>query len=985
MQIKFDSNQTHQLEPIKAVLDIFDGQIHLDDTDLDEIYLKTVESDDQIENFSGLSGFRNLLTVENRKIFEKCQSVQKSKGLDIIKKADFEKNGLNFTIDMETGTGKTYVYLRTVFELNKKYGFKKFIIVVPNVAVREGVLKNLEITKVHFKNLYEITTPDFFVYDSDKLNYVYNFVSGETIQIMIINIQAFNKETAIFNQPHYKLNGYSPQRVINETSPIVIIDEPQIIDNTEKGKDAIKSLNPLFVLRYSATHKELYNQIHSLTPIDAFEQGLVKQIQVVGITSENEYNSAYIKLLELDNKNGIRAKIRINRNFIDGAKKDEIWVKAGDNLFNKSGDREEYLNGFEVMEIMTGDGGFVELSNDVLRLGDEIGGIKNELVRTQIKSLILSHFEKQRQVDGKLKVLSLIFLDKVNNYRIYDESGNSTNGLYANIFEEEYNAYIEKRKIKNSFDVNLVHDGYFSQDKTGKNKGIYKDTKGDAKVDADTYNKIMKDKERLLSMDEPLQFIFSHSALGVGWDNPNVFQICTLNETNSSIKKRQEIGRGLRLPVDINGERVRDEDINILTVITNESYTDFANKLQKEFEDDSNIIFGRIKRNSFINMVQSSGEIIEHTSQESEDLFDLLNENGFINENGKILKKELNEVELLKVLPLEYQENTEAIINKISDLTSISKFVKQKSDQKIIKLKYSHKQLIEDENFSKLWSKISQKTNYRITINSDTLIQGCVNKLNENLKSVNKIKITKKIGKFTSTSEGITTEEIGNRSDPIDYKGNIPNLISLIKNKTELKRETIKKIIKGHNYLDSIFDNPQEYVERTIQIIQDELKNSLVNGISYHKLENEFFDYKDFKLEYPINHQNYVEVKNSIYDNIVYDNSNVEKNFANWCEKKSGKDGNIKLYFKIPSWFKIETPVGTYNPDWAIVWDEEPTILYLVRETKSTRNISSLRGVESDKISCAKKHFEAISPEDVSFYDTAIPDKKDPNEFDICI
>jgi type III restriction enzyme len=985
MQIKFDSNQQYQLNAINSVVDIFDGQLHLDSTEIDTVVLPDRGSD-LLQ--SGLTLFTNRLSLSNEQILSNLNNVQSSAGLIVSSERDLDANGLNFSVEMETGTGKTYVYLRSIFELNQKYGFKKFIIVVPNLAIREGVLKNLEITKKHFKEIYSIPTPDFFVYDGAKLNKVNDFANSESIQIMIINIQAFNKDTAVFNTDHYKLNGYSPREVISETRPIVIIDEPQIVDNTTKGKEAIASLKPLFILRYSATHRELYNQVHRLSPIDAFEQKLVKQIQVDDIKAENEFNNAYLKLVEIDNKGGIRAKVSIIKNLVEGSKKEDIWVKAGDNLFEKSNGREEYQNGYEIVEIMAGDEGWMEYTGGVLQLGDEIGGIKNELVRIQLKTLIKTHFDKMRQVDGRLKVLSLIFLDRVANYRLYDENNQATKGLYAQIFEEEYANYIKKFNPKNALPVDLVHDGYFSQDRGGKSKGVFKDTKGDAKDDADTYNKIMRDKEKLLSIEEPLQFIFTHSALGVGWDNPNVFQICTLNETNSTIKKRQEIGRGLRLPVDIYGERVRDENINVLTIITNESYTDFASKLQREFEEDCGIIFGLIKKDSFVGMLSKlsdeHGDGLEspdfgELEMGSTSIYEALEKSKVISNTGKIIKKDISESDILEYLPEEQKSNVSQIINRLQEISSIKTIIKPKVEPKVIKLKYTHGELAKLQEFADLWSKISQKTKYKIDFDVDEVMRQSIHILNDQLVSVSKVKISTTRAKVSNTREGVKTEEISKRSDNVAFKTDIPNLLTRLHKITQLKEESVAQLLAGHKYVNCIFDNPQEYMERASQIILDKLKEMYVNGVVYEKIEGDFWQMTKFQPTYEISHQNYVDVKHSIYDAIVYDNSNVEKNFALWCDQMSGENGNIKIFLKLPDWFKIPLPFGknkNYNPDWALVYENDPDKLYLVRETKSTKKLSELRGVENFKINCAKKHFEAISNGNMQMFDVAIPNSR---------
>lgn len=524
----------------------------------------------------------------------------------------------DFTIEMETGTGKTYVYLRSIFELNKKYGFSKFIIVVPSLAIKEGVYKSLQMTEQHFKEHYDNVQYDYFIYDSQKLGEVRNFATNDCIQIMVINIDAFRKsfddpskpdKANIIHRPNDRMSGSKPIEFIQSTNPIVIIDEPQSVDSTPKSKEAIKSLKPLCTLRYSATHREKYNLMYKLDSIDAYEQKLVKQIEVASIHVQDGHNKPYIKLLKVNNKKSpIQAYIEFDK-MQSGKVKPKVkkWVRSGDDLHELSKGRPVY-EGYIINEIFCEEGNeFIDFTSKegFLRLGEAIGDVNDdEFKRLQIRKTIEEHLNKELVLVPKgIKVLSLFFIDKVSNYRAYDENGNPEKGKYAQIFEKEYQKLIKSpkyttlwEKVETDTPVEKVHDGYFAMDKKKDSKGenFFKESKGAGKTVADgsAYELIMKKKEELLSFKSKLKFIFSHSALREGWDNPNVFQICTLNETGSLMKKRQEIGRGLRIAVNQDGERVYGFDVNTLTVMVNESYEDFVSQLQKEIEEDEGIKFG---------------------------------------------------------------------------------------------------------------------------------------------------------------------------------------------------------------------------------------------------------------------------------------------------------------------------------------------------------------------------------------------------------
>jgi type III restriction enzyme len=531
-------------------------------------------------------------------LVKNIQAVQLRNNIKVLNEEDIIKNGWNFSVEMETGTGKTYTYIRTIYELNKTYGFKKFVIVVPSVAIREGVVKNLEITNSHFQSLYENPPINFIMYDSRNVSTLRNFASSNAIQVLVINIDSFAKDTNVINT--VRETGIKPIEYLQVTRPFVIVDEPQNME-TDIRKAAIENLSPLCTLRYSATHKYPYNLLYSLSPVQAYDRGLVKQIEVDGITTEGNYNAAYIQLKGIQQgKRSIKAKLSIYRNEGGAVQQKDITVDLGEDLFELSGGRDMYKDGFILNEI-NGKEQYVVFSNGtMLETGQTQGGLTDEIMKFQVERTVQHHFEKVKNLKAKgIKVLSLFFIDKVANYREYNEDGTTGKGKFALWFEEAFDKYnkIYKGIIPNT--ASEVHNGYFSGDKkgTGKDKREeWTDTKGTTAKDEDTYSLIMRDKEKLLGMDEPLQFIFSHSALREGWDNPNVFQICTLNESKSEMKKRQEIGRGLRLPVDSTGQRVQDKRTNVLTVIANETYEAFSEALQKEIEDETGIEFkNRIK------------------------------------------------------------------------------------------------------------------------------------------------------------------------------------------------------------------------------------------------------------------------------------------------------------------------------------------------------------------------------------------------------
>lgn len=952
MKIKFDSTQAYQIQAVNSFIDLFDGQ-PLQQADY-TIEINPTEETTQTSMFRSEMGIGNNLVLSRDTIFKNLRLVQEKNDLDPATHEDFDKNGLNFSVEMETGTGKTYVYLRTIFELSQKYGFKKFIIVVPGVAIREGTLKNIEITADHFRALYNNIAFEHFVYDSKKANRLRQFATSNQLQIMIINIDAFNKDTNIFNQERNQLNGFSPREFINAVRPFVLIDEPQSVDNTTKAQEAIKSLNPIAIFRFSATHKNLYNLIYKLDPVKAYELGLVKQIVVASVTGVNAQNDAYIKLLEVNNKAGIKAKIRLQVQGNAGVKEKDIWVKQNADLFQLSNERESYKNGFEVLDISAEPGNeFIDFTSGRLYAGQERGGITEDLVEVQIKNTIKKHLDKELQLKGKgIKVLSLFFVDKVINYRVYGADGKAFPGKYAALFEQHYNELIKLPQYQelNIFPVDKIHDGYFSADK----KGVYKDTNGNTQADDDTYAKIMRNKEQLLSMDEPLKYIFSHSALREGWDNPNVFQICVLREVGSTKERRQTLGRGLRLPVNQIGERVKDENINKLTVIARESYTDFASGLQKEYEEDCGVTFGKVPKLAFAKLTETIGDEDKMLGRDkSESIWAALISNGFIDDTGKI-QRAFNPAKagFTLMLPDSFAVAEHEIIDILQSY-QLNRYIKEDTAPKRLKL---NKEIFLDPEFENLWKRISHRTTYEVDYSTDTLIANAIKAITT-MDKIEATKVSYREAELDIDIAGITMQETRANYHTLNYSGSIPDILGYLQKETELTRSTLVKILSGSNRLKEFAINPQKFMDATAVIIKRELYRLMIDGIKYEKLiagktewsmqlirDEELKDYFEQSLK----------VNKSVYDSVIYD-SEIERKFAEELDKRK----DIKLFVKLPSFFKVETPIGTYNPDWAIVKHDDDTI-YLVRETKSTKNYEKLRNSEADKIKCGRKHFEAI-------------------------
>ncbi len=966
MELNFESNLEYQQDAIGSIVDLFKGQASDNSPFQLGSFYRTTTLDDYGKNENVNIGIGNRLDLREDILLKNIKEVQLRN--EITPSENIDKNKLKFTVEMETGTGKTYVYLRSIFELNKNYGFTKFIIVVPSLAIKEGVKKTLDITQNHFKGLYDNPIYNYFVYDSSKLNNIHNFVIDNNINIMIINIDSFNKDLNLINQEQDLLQGRRPIDLIAQTNPFIIVDEPQSITAKKNGKGerAIEKLNPLCTISFSATPpKNSENYIYKLNAVDAYNKKLVKQIVVDSILSHNDHNSPYMKLVDVKSK-PYSAKIELDVNVKGSIKRKIVTVKDKNDLSDLT--KREIYTGYIVDKIICTEGGeAVQFTNKKDIKLNVASGEANEkiLKRELIHYTIKEHLDKElRLLKHGIKVLSLFFIDKVSNYRTYDKEGNKYPGDYALIFEEEYNKLIKQNEYKPlleyssiNVDTSEVHNGYFAKDKKG-----FKDTNGKGKLDNIAYNLIMKDKEKLLSLKTPLRFIFSHSALREGWDNPNVFQICTLNETKSKMKKRQEIGRGLRLCVNQEGKRIKnDPDINILTIMANESYEQFADGLQKEIEKDTGIKFNIIDETSFssVEYTNRKGEKEKLDVNKSKIIYKYLMANDYIKEDGKILpqleidieNKEFRLAQIIEEMTSDKEELRENIIAEIKRRTT-PPIAKDKNKQHVVKL---NPDKYKNDDFYKIWDKIKYKSIYKVYFDTDKLIDSCSKRLREELNIGNPSFIFTRAG-YKIEYKGITPIEddfdiIESQGDSID----LPDILQHLQNESTLTRKTIAQILINSGTLDQFKKNPQEYMDEALNIIKDEQRNFLIEGIAYTKIDD-CYDEDDFH-ELIRNADKLSPSTKSPYTCTIFDSKGIEKTFQENLELNN----LVKYYIKLPDWFEIPTPIGSYNPDWAILIEKEGREeLYFIVETKGSKDKNQLRKTEDYKIRCGIKHFEAI-------------------------
>jgi len=991
MKLKF-RHQKFQSYAANAVCDVFAGQpFHAPTYMIDP----GLGQNNSFSEPSYWQGFNNAtVSISDDKVLEHIRAIQRA---GQIKPSEKLEGRYNLTIEMETGVGKTYTYIKTMYELNKRYGWSKFIIVVPSVAIREGVYKSFQMTEEHFAEEYGKKIR-YFIYNSAQLTEIDRFASDSAINGMIINSQAFNARGKDARRIYMKLDEFRSRRPIDilaKTNPILIIDEPQSVEGAVT-KERLKEFNPLFTLRYSATHRpdSVYNMIYRLDALEAYNKKLVKKIAVKGISvSGSTATEGYVYIQSINlSKGNPTATIEFDIKGGTGIRKASRVVGEGYSLYDNSGELAEYKDGYTVLRIDGRDSSVEFTNGKKLFAGDVIGSVSDEqLRRIQIRETILSHIERERQLFAKgIKVLSLFFIDEVAKYKQYDAHGNAMGGTYAQIFEEEYTSVIgnmqledseEYLKYLNGIPAERTHAGYFSID---KKSGRMIDSKVDDKKertsdDADAYDLIMKDKERLLDRREPVRFIFSHSALREGWDNPNVFQICTLKQSGSDVRKRQEVGRGLRLAVNQNGERMdenvlsHDEihNVNVLTVIANESYDSFAKGLQSEIAE---AVADRPRKVEAKLFNDKFGEDTALTIYES------LIENGYI-KRGELTEKYYEEKKsgTLKV-PEEVEGRTADIIAVLDSVYDPNVNKPENARKNTVDVTLD-KDKMNSRAFQELWSRINSKSYYTVSFDEEELIKKAITALNSRLR-VSKIYFKVEKGEQIKTIESKDQLQAGEafvRSEMVreeapsytEMKANSSvhyDLVGNIVAETGLTRKSIVNILRSIEkaVFEQFGNNPEEFIIRAANIINEQKATAIIEHITYDKLTSVFSTniFTEPDLKKGALGENAIETKRHLYDYVIYDSTN-ERDFATELEAHSKE---VEVYVKLPKGFYINTPVGKYNPDWAIEFYEgKVKHIYFVAETKGDMSSLELREIEKAKAHCAREHFRAISGENVKY------------------
>ncbi len=971
LKLQFEPNLDYQHAAIESVCDLFRGQ--------EICRTEFTVTHDAMSPQLAMAFAQNELGIGNRlqllddEILDNLGDIQLRNGLRPSPGLD---SG-DFTVEMETGTGKTYVYLRTIFELNRRYGFTKFVIVVPSVAIKEGVYHTIEITAEHFRSLYANTPFEYFLYDSSKLGQVRNFATSPNIQIMVVTVGAINKKDVNnLYKDSEKTGGEKPIDLIKATRPILIVDEPQSVDGglQGQGKQALGAMNPLCTLRYSATHVDKHHMIYRLDAVDAYERKLVKQIEVASLQVEGGHNKGYVKLLSTSNKKGtFSAKVELDVQQLTGVSRTVVTVKPGDDLQQVTG-RAVYADCL-VQNIGCKSGEeYLELSNleKPLRPGEAIGDVDSDVLkRLMIRRTIEEHLDKELRLRPQgIKVLSLFFIDMVEHYRSYTTDGVPQKGKYAIMFEEEYRKAAAKPKYRTLFnevdlesDATEVHNGYFSIDR----KGTWMDTAENNQSNRDNaeraYNLIMKEKEELLGFETKLKFIFSHSALREGWDNPNVFQICAIRDMHSEQQRRQTIGRGLRLCVNQQGERLRGFDINTLTVIATEGYEQFAENLQKEIEVDTGIRFGIVEKHQFaaIPVTDEDGHTTALGMTQSETIWMNLKEAGYVDARGKVQDA------LRTVLKEDTLQLPEAFQPQLSQVKSVLQKLAGKLDIKNaderVQVK-TRQAILHSEEFQSLWNRIKHKTTYRVQFDNNKLVAECTKAIWE-CPPITKTRVQIRKADLAIGRGGVFSEETA-AAAPITIEEadiELPDLLTDLQDKTQITRRSLVRILTDSGRLDDFKRNPQQFVEMATESINRTKRLALVDGIKYQRLGDEYYYAQElFEQEELTGYlKNMLASEKSVYEQVVYDSSGIERTFAEDLEKNEA----VKVYAKLPGWFKVPTPLGSYNPDWAVLVDVDGAErLYFVAETKGSLFTEDLRDKESAKIECGKVHFKSLAVSD---------------------
>jgi type III restriction enzyme len=968
MKLHFEPNLDYQHTAIESVCDLFRGQ--------ETCRTEFTVTRDALSEQTLLAFHQNDLGIGNRlqlledEIVANMSAIQMRNGL----RPDKSLASGDFTIEMETGTGKTYVYLRTIFELNRRYGFTKFVVVVPSVAIKEGVYKTLQITEDHFRALYANTPFEYFLYDSAKLGQVRNFATSPQIQVMVVTVGAINKkEVNNLYKDTEKTGGEKPIDLIRATRPILIVDEPQSVDGglEGRGKEALDAMNPLCTLRYSATHADKHHMLYRLDAVDAYERKLVKQIEVASLEVKDGHNKAYVKLISTSNKKGkFTAKVELDMKRLLGVKREIVTVQPGDDLEQITGRAVYAEHLVQAIGCATGNE-HLELSNQelALRVGESIGDVDGKaLKRLMIRRTIEEHLDKELRLRPQgIKVLSLFFIDAVEFYRGYSADGAQVKGKYALMFEEEYRKAAAMAKYRTLFkevdlesDASEVHEGYFSVDKKGKWTNTAENNQVNRENAERAYVLIMKAKEELLSFDTKLKFIFSHSALREGWDNPNVFQICAMRDMGTELLRRQTIGRGLRLCVNQQGERLRGFDVNTLTVIANEGYEEFAANLQREIEADTGIRFGIVEKHQFasIPVVDETGKMTALGVENSEAIWVQLRADGHVDAKGKVqdsLKQALKEGTLQ--LPDQFQAQHPQIKEMLRKLAG-KLDIKNAAERRPVAARQA---ILHGEEFKALWDRIKHKTTYRVQFDNDKLLADCADTIRK-CPPITKTRV--QIGKadLVIGRGGVLSEETTVAAPIILEETDIelPDVLTDLQDKTQLTRRSIARILTASSRLDDFKRNPQQFIELATESINRTKRLALVDGIRYQRVgDGAYYAQELFEQEELTGYlKNMLTSTKSVYEQVIYDSEGVERNFAEQLEKNE----SVKVYAKLPGWFKVPTPLGTYNPDWAVLVEKDGAErLYFVVETKSSLFTDDLRDRESGKIECGKAHFRALS------------------------
>lgn len=997
MRLQF-RHQKFQSDAANAICDVFNGQPFHSPTYMIDPGVDQKQMPGQIRLFGDVfTGFNNApVVIGDDRVLENIRNIQRSAQ---IKPSESLDGRYNLTVEMETGVGKTYTYIKTMYELNKLYGWSKFIIVVPSVAIREGVYKSFQMTEDHFAEDYGKKIR-YFIYNSAQLTELDRFASDSSINAMIINSQAFNARGKDARRIYMKLDEFRSRRPIDilaKTNPILIIDEPQSVEGAAT-KERLNEFAPLATLRYSATHRadSVYNMIYRLDALEAYNKRLVKKIAVKGISvSGSTATEGYIYIQSINlSKGNPTATLEFDYKGKTGIRKVSRIVTEGYNLYDNSGELAEYRDGYTVLRIDGRDSSVEFTNGKKLYAGDVIGSVSEEqLRRIQIRETILSHIEREHQLFAKgIKVLSLFFIDEVAKYRQYDAQGNATGGTYAQIFEEEYEAIVRNMQLTlddagdytkyiDTISTEHTHAGYFSIDK--KSGRVIDSKLGDRKErtsdDADAYDLIMKDKERLLDRREPVRFIFSHSALCEGWDNPNVFQICTLKQSGSDVRKRQEVGRGLRLSVNQAGERMDENvlsheeihNVNVLTVIANESYDSFAKGLQSEIAEAVADRPRKVQANLF------EEKFGEDTALE---IYESLIENGYI-KRGELTEKyyEAKQKGSLKV-PEEVSGHIQEVISVLDSVYDPKINKPENARNNTVNLTLD-KDKLNSRAFQELWSRINSRSYYTVSFDEDELIKKAITELNSKLRvskiyfKVEKGEQARKIESKAQLQAGeafvradIVREEAPSYLEMKASSAVRHDLVGKIVSETGLTRKAVSLILAGIEK--TIFDqfgyNPEEFILRAANIINEQKATAIIEHIAYDKLTSEFSTkiFTEPNLKKGALGVNAIEAKRHLYDYLIYDSTN-EREFADQLETHSEE---VEVYVKLPKGFYINTPVGKYNPDWAIAFYEgKVKHIYFVAETKGDMSSMELREIEKAKAHCAREHFRAISGENIKY------------------